>query len=67
MAFLHIYAKKKKKLCCSDLKALFWSIFLKDSVSLLKVSSGSKCRLAELVNIWLERDCLPEVELGIGY
>lgn len=67
MAFLHIYAKKKKKLCCSDLKALFWSIFLNYSVFLVKVSSGSKCRLAELVNIWLERDCLPEVELGIGY
>lgn len=66
MAFLHIYAKK---MCRSQflMIALFWSIFLSYSLSLIKAPQDEMVYIGSSVNIWLVWDRLLEVEVGSGH
>lgn len=56
----------KKIMCRSQflMIALFWSIFLSYSLSLLKAPQDEMVYIGWTVNIWLVWDRLPEVELG---
>lgn len=62
---LPTYLCKKKK-CHSQflMIALFWSIFLSYSLSLIKAPQDEMVYIGWTVNIWLVWDRLPEVELG---